>query len=229
MRCRFAVQTLEFSAAFGRPLFDLTKHQAELAGTWFDKAAAALPIDLSDMQATGGTTYADVAVAMRLPRLRGSVEVRVDRVNGRFDGLALQEDLDSAARAVDMCIEAVKAVFPVLEVPSTSVVVMSWLECGHDKQGVEELLASRQQVQFDPLAVGAKEARFIVRGQLTNGEYAWNLGFGLEPSLIQDYDLYVICQATYETASRHGSTEARWAHIDEVRAKVLLQFGFEVS
>jgi len=100
---------------------------------------------------------------------------------------------------------------------------------GHDKQGVEELLASRQQVQFDPLAVGAKEARFIVRGQLTNGEYAWNLGFGLEPSLIQDYDLYVICQATYETASRHGSTEARWAHIDEVRAKVLLQFGFEVS
>lgn len=229
MRCALGVQTLEYKALFGRPLFGLAGRQAELAETWFDKSAAALPIDLEDMQAIGGATYADVAVTLRVPRLRGTLEVRVDRVHGRFDGPLLQEDLDTATLAVDICIEAVNEVFPHLPVASTSLTVNAWLDCEGDKHGVEALLASRQQVHFDPLAVGAEEARFVVRGQLTNASEAWSLGFGLEPSLLPDYDLYLICQATYEAGSRRASVEARGAHIREARAKVLHQFGFEVS
>lgn len=123
MRCAFALQTLEYTAVFGRPLFSLARRQAELAETWFEKTAAALPVDLADMQAIGGTTYADVAVTLRLPRLRGALEVRVDRIHGRFDGAPLREDLDSATAAVEMCIQAVNEVFPDVRVASTSVVV----------------------------------------------------------------------------------------------------------
>jgi hypothetical protein len=229
MRCAFGVQTLEYKAVFDRPLFSLARRQAELAETWFDKSAAALPIDLSDMQAIAGTTYADVAVTLRLPRLRGALEVRVDRINARFDGAPLREDLDSATIAVDMCIGAVNKLFPDVRVASTSVIVHCWLECGGDKHGVETLLASSQQVQFDPLAVGAELVRFAVRGQVTNESEAWSLAFGLEPSLLPGYDLYLICQATYEAGSPHSSVKARWAHIREAGPKVLHQFGFEVS
>ena len=89
----------------------MARRQVELAETWFDKSAAALPVDLSDMQAIGGTTYADVAVTLRLPRLRGSLEVRVDRIHGRFDGAPLREDLEQATAAVEMCtIQAVNEV-----------------------------------------------------------------------------------------------------------------------
>lgn len=228
MRCAFALQTLEYTAVFGRPLFSLARRQAELAETWFEKTAAALPVDLADMQAIGGTTYADVAVILRLPRLRGALEVRVDRIHGRFDGAPLREDLDSATAAVEMCIQAVNEVFPDVRVASTSVVVHSWLDCGGDKHGVETLLASRQQVQFDPLAVGAEVVRFVARGQLTNESEAWSLAFGLEPSLLPGYDLYLISQATYEAGSLYGSVETRWAHVREAGPKVLHQFGFEV-
>ena len=230
MRCAFALQTLEYTAVFGRPLFSLARRQAELAETWFDKSAAALPVDLSDMQAIGGTTYADVAVTLRLPRLRGSLEVRVDRIHGALRRRSAAGGSGSGngrsryvhrggQRSLSRCSSGIH-----LGCRSFA----GWT-CGGDKHGVETLLASRQQVQFDPLAVGAEIVRFAVRGQLTNESEAWSLAFGLEPSLLPGYDLYLICQATYEAGSPYGSVEARWAHVREAGPKVLHQFGFEVS
>lgn len=229
MRCQIALQSFEYTAVFDQPLFALVSRQTELAEACFKRFAPNVPLNLSDLQATGGATYADVVVAARIPRLRGIVEVRVDRLNGRFDGLTSPEDTDAAMLAVVLCKEALNDVFPDLLVASTSMNVMSWLTCDGDKQAVEELLAAYQQVQFDPVALGAETARFIVRGQIMNDPEGWSLGFGLEPSAPPEFDLYLVCLATYTAASRYRTIEKQRAHLSTVFAGILEQFGFQLA
>ncbi len=227
MRCRFALRIIEYAATFDKPIFALAKRQTEVLEACFRKTEQSFPLELGNLRAPGGETYADLVVAVRYPRLRGGMEVRVDRVVGRFEGLIAEEEADQAVRFVSQCQQAVNDVFPDLAVASTSINVMSWLTCDGDSHAVADLLSARQQVQFDPVAVGAEKARFIVRGQLTNDEEGWSLGFGLEPSLLPDYDLYLVCQATYPAGSRYDSIDMRRVHLSAVSGRLLLQFGFE--
>ncbi|MGZ8995426.1 MAG: hypothetical protein ACXW3P_02870 [Rhodospirillales bacterium] len=226
MRCRVALQTVEYTATFEQPLFTLVNRQTELAQACFNRFAPDFPLSLPHVQATGGTTFADVVVAVRLPALRGMVEVRVDRLAGRFEGLATQDEADRALLAIGRGEEALRSVFPDVLAASTSLNVMSWLTCDDDKRAVEENLAARQHVQFEAAALGANKARFAVRGEIANEDEGWTFGFGLEPSAPAEFDLYLVCLATYTAASRYRTIAAQRGHLSAVFAGILEQFGF---
>lgn len=164
MRCAFALRVIEYAASFEKPLFALARRQTDVLEACFRSTEQSFPLDLGDLRAPGGETYADLVVAVRYPRLRGVVEVRVDRLAGRFEGLVSEEEADQSMLFVSQCQQAVNDVFPDLLVASTSMNVMSWLTCEGDGQAVEELLAARQQMHIDLTAVGAEEGRFFVRG-----------------------------------------------------------------
>lgn len=168
MRCHFALRVFEYAATFDKPIFALAQRQTQVLEACFRRTGQTFPLGLGDLRAPGGETFADLVVAVRYPRLRGGVEVRVDRLTGRFDGLVSEEEADRSMLFVGQCRQAVDDVFPDLAIASASINVMSWLKCDGDGQAVEELLAARQQMQVDAAALGAERARFFVRGQLVN-------------------------------------------------------------
>lgn len=229
MRCRFALRVIEYTATFDQPIFSLAQRQTDVLEACFRKVAQSYPLDLGDLRAPGGETYADLVVTVRYPRLRGGVEVRVNRLTGRFEGLVSEEDADQSMLFVSKCEEAIQEVFPDIVVASTSTNIMSWLTCDGEKRNVEELLSLRQQVQFDPSAVGGEKARFFVRGQILNEAEEWSLAFGLEPSVLPEYGLYLNCQGNYGAASRYGEIGAQAVHLRAVVEGILSQFGFEVT
>ena len=229
MRCRVALRIIEYTATFDKPIFALAQRQTDVLEACFRKTEQSFPLELGDLRAPGGETYADLVVAVRYPRLRGGVEVRVSRLAGRFEGLVSEEEADQAMLFGTQCEQAVMDVFPDLLVASTSMNVMFWLTCDGDRQAVEELLAARQQVKFDAAAVGAEQARFFVRGQLINEAEAWSLGFGLEPSVLPEYGLYLICQGNYRATSRYGELSDQNVHLSTIVEGILGQFGFEVT
>lgn len=228
MRCRLALRGLEYAATFDKPIFALAQRQTEVLEACFRRTEQIFPLELGDLRAPGGETFADLVVAVRYPRLRGSVEVRVERLTGRFDGLASEEEADRSVLFVSQCQQALNDVFPDLALASASITIMSWLTCDEDGQAVEELLAARQQMQIDAAAVGAERARFFVRGQLVNEAKGWSVGFGLEPSVLPEYALYLICQSSYTAASEFGHISDQAAHLGGVVEGILGQFGFEV-
>lgn len=229
MRCRFALRILEYTATFDKPIFALAKRQTEVLEACFRKTEQSFPLEPGNLRAPGGETYADLVAAVRYPRLRGAVEVRVDRLTGRFEGLVSEEEADQSMLFVSQCQQAVNDVFSDLPVASTSMNVMSWLACDGDGQAVEQLLAARQQVPFDAGAVGAERSRFFVRGQLINEAEGWSLGFGLEPSVLQEYSLYFSCQGNYSAVSKYGRIADQSTHLHNTAEGVLGQFGLEVT
>lgn len=229
MRCRFALRVIEYTATFGKPIFALAQRQTEVLEACFRKTERSFLLALGYLRAPGGETYADLVVAVRYPRLRGGVEVRVSELAGRFEGLISEEEADQSMLFVGQCQQAVNDVFPDLAVASTSINVMSWLTCDGDRRAVEQLLAASQQVQLDTAAVGAEQARFFIRGELINRVEAWSLGFGLEPSVLPEYGLYLICQGHYTDESEYRQITDQTVHLGNVAEKILSQFGFEVT
>jgi hypothetical protein len=229
MRCRFGLRVIEYAALFETPLFGLAKRQTDVLEACFRRTEQSFPLELGDLRAPGGETYADLVAAVRYPRLRGAVEVRVDRLTGRFEGLASKEEADQSMLFLSQCQQAVNDVFPDLLVASTSMNVMSWLSCEGDSHAVEELLAARQHVQLDAAAAGAERARFFVRGQLVNDADGWSVSFGLEPSVLRDYGLYFICQGNYIVSGTYPLISDQDTHLGKLAETVLHQFGFEAT
>jgi hypothetical protein len=229
VRCEFALRVIEYAASFEKPIFALARRQTDVLEACFRRTEQSFPLDLGDLRAPGGETYADLVVAVRYPRLRGLVEVRANRLAGRFEGLVSEEEADQSMLFVSQCQQAVNDVFPDLLVASTSMNVMSWLTCEGDGHAVEELLAARQQMHIDLAAVGAEEGRFFVRGQLVNNAEGWSVGFGLEPSGLPEYGLYLICQASYAEGCQYPQMADQDIHLGKLAEKILRQFGFEVT
>lgn len=229
MRCRFALRVIEYAALFEKPLFGLAKRQTDVLEACFRRTEQSFSLELGDLRAPGGETYADLVAAVRYPRLRGAVEVRVNRLTGRFDWLASEEEAVQSVLFLSQCQQAVNDVFPDLLVASTSMNVTSWLTCEGDGHAVEELLAARQHMQFDAAATGAERARFFVRGQLVNEAEGWSVGFGMEPSVLPDYGLHLICQGNYTAAGRYPLISDQDTHLGKLAETILHEFGFEVT
>ncbi len=226
MQCRIELSIIKCDLVYDQPLFALAARHADVLQACYNKIGDNYGLQLADLQSLGGTSYAENFARIACPALNGSVEIRVDRLIGQFNGLASQQT-DQARLIVSRCEQALRDIFPNFAVSSTLINVMSWLTCESSTQSVQEALDARHEINFDPRSVGAEAVSFAVRGQLRNEEDAWRIGFALEPSALPEYALYAACFANYFGRGKHDDFQERSAHISLMLSSILSQFGFE--
>lgn len=220
---------IAYEVTFVRPIFEVALSAVQIMKSLYANLNPRFAISMADLQSLSGQTMADVGVIVSLFNDQGSIEVRPERLLGRFDRLQNKTD----GTVVRDCLKLVeKAVFESVkeaEVASTTIRTSSWLAI----EGMEDpadyflgpsgklsLRLNAEKLKSDPLT-------FAPRIYARNEKEKWSATFVVDKSAFTGTHLFFVCDLTYLPHGAFNSLDERAEHLEVQYKRLLAEIGLE--
>lgn len=228
---QFSVYRLNvtYEVGFKEPAFEIARSPVPILTAFHQRLHPRFGLRLSDLQVLGGTAMSDVRIRIALFNGQGSLEVAADKFSCSFEGLRIWQDATLVKDCIALSEEALAEALPELNAKTTAIKTSSWLICDGGEMAVKEVLGrfGDSAICMANAKLGATNISHSLRSQFQNESERWSVAFGLERSLVEGSDLFVMCDGTYSDGGLYAGLDERTEHLQGLYLGILEQFGLE--
>lgn len=214
---------------FAKPCFEVPERLAEFGRRFYDAIAPGYPIDLSAMQAFGGTSFADTGLEGRL--LAGNLRfvLRPANFDVEIRSADAGDSLDYAKNFIATCRNVVDDIIPRTQEDTCSVSLGIWFKLRDGAGGAAKLLDKQTPPVVSMLTTPNRRVISNLDLRLFINEPSIECVWRCEPSVFSSSDLFVSFMWTARGELAIADVEMQASAMDSEFRAVTNAIGLELA
>ncbi len=207
---------MTYEAEFSVPLFDLPGRTTELMRALHQFIHPRFPLRTTDLQVSGGNALSDVCVRVTMFGGNGTIEVTVEKLSMRFNGLRSEQDLAICNECFALVVQALKGAFPQVVIATVAVRSTLSLRLGDGSVDARDFLQQvvKPGIDMDLTGLGNAALYPCINLEVQNDDEGWRAVLHAYDSVVEKSSIFASCWVAYaEPPELHPHAE----YIDRLR------------
>jgi len=230
---RFAAWSIDvtYEAVFATPAFDLASRNVSALRALYEAISPRFPISMQNLQASGGTSVADLRVRATLFNGHGVLEISAERLSAVFTQLRSRSDTEIAKDCVRLAQAALRTALPDTRNREENINCVAYLELVNDSQSANDYLdnlMSKQKI-IRPGSFNASDVHYGLSAEIRDSAAGWKTSLRVDAARFDPRILIINCHTTYPAEGTLRSFEDQAGHVEKILETATRELGLEMA